>query len=53
MGSLSQRVGDHNAQMAKYNKFVACINIYMTNVQADTDVIQAIVNKAIAEGNND
>ena len=51
MDSLSQRTSDYNAAMVRYNKYIACMSAYMANVQADTDVIQASVNKAITDGN--
>ena len=51
MDSLTQRTGDYNAGMARYNKYIACMNTYMANVQADTNVIQAQVNKALADSN--
>jgi hypothetical protein len=51
MDTLRQRAIDYNAAMARYNKYIACMNAYMANVQADTNVIQARVNKAIADSN--
>jgi hypothetical protein len=51
MDSLGQRTSDYNAGMARYNKYIACMNAYMANVQADANVIQGRVNKAIADSN--
>lgn len=51
MDTLGQRTSNYNDGMARYNKYVACMNAYMANVQADSNVIQARVNKAIADSN--
>jgi hypothetical protein len=51
MDTLDQRTRNYNTEMLRYNKYIACMNAYMANVQADSNVIQARVNKAIADGN--
>jgi len=49
LAAANRRAKDYNAQIAKYNVYVSCLNAYSANAQADMDLIRDKVNKAVAE----
>ena len=52
--AYNKRIKQHNDQVARYNTmlhdYTACMNDYVTNAQADMDMIRVKVNKAVADG---